>query len=107
MALGASKDAAAASADAVIVPADQIKLISATSNEGGAEAAIDGDKSTVWTVDGPYPQQLIFELPKPYYITAIKYTHADKTNYLTDYSVYVSDDGQNWINTSALGCRKF
>ena len=96
----------AASADAIVVPQDQLHIVSASSNMEGAEAAIDGDKGTAWTVDGPWPQQLVFELPDAYHVTAIKYTHANKTDYLANYSVYLSEDGQNWVNTAAPGTLK-
>jgi parallel beta-helix repeat protein len=32
--------------------------------------------------------------------------HANKTDYLNQYSIYISEDGKNWINTSAPGTLK-
>lgn len=40
-----------------------MQVVSATADEAGAVAAIDGDTGTVWTVNGPYPQQLV-----PFYL---------------------------------------
>jgi hypothetical protein len=78
-------EAYAASADAVIVPQDQIEVVSATSGIEGAEAVLDGDKGTAWTVSGPFPQELVLKLPDNNLVTAIKYTHANKTDYLNQY----------------------
>jgi hypothetical protein len=68
-------EAYAASADAIVVPQDQIEVVSASSNMEGAAAAIDGDKGTAWTVNGPFPQELVLKLPETYLVTAIQYVH--------------------------------
>src|SRR5437016_18825 len=96
----------AASADAVIVPQDQIEVVSASSDMEGAASVLDGDKGTAWTVNGPFPQELVLKLPESYMVTALQYVHANKTDYLNQYSIYISEDGQNWENTSAPGTLK-
>src|SRR5215813_5404684 len=67
-------------------PQDRIKVVSATGGIEGAEAVLDGNKGTAWTVSGSFPQELVLKLPENYLVTAIKYTHANKTDYLNQYS---------------------
>ena len=90
----------------VDIPQNGLRVVYASSNVEGAAAVIDGDTGTKWTVSGPWPQEIVIELPETYLVTDVKYIHGDKVNYLTKYSIFVSEDGQNWINTSAPGTLK-
>jgi hypothetical protein len=88
----------------VTLSGSQLTLVSASVNQAGAQAAIDGDPSTYWDVSGGWPQEIVLELPQNHHLTALLYTHADMgANYLTQYDIYASDDGVNWVNTSAPG----
>jgi hypothetical protein len=91
----------------IVLSGDQLSLVSASVNPEGAQAAIDGDEGTSWKVNGPWPQEIVLELPENHRVTALRYIHGNRTaNYLTQYRIYASADGQTWTNTSAPGTIK-
>jgi hypothetical protein len=91
----------------VTLSGEQLRLVSASVNEAGAAAAIDGNTGTDWEVSGGWPQEIVLELPDLSYVTALRYIHGSRTtHYLTQYRIYASEDGKTWINTSAPGAIK-
>jgi len=94
-------------ASKVVLSGDQLSLVSASVNAEGAGAAIDGNAGTYWTAIGGLPQEIVIELEESHHVTAIRYVHGSRTpNYLTQYRIYASEDGTNWVNTSAPGTIK-
>jgi hypothetical protein len=84
------------------VPENQISVVSASVNPGQAPAVLDGDPSTSWTASNG--ASIVLGLQQDTTISALTYTHGStQNNYLTNYKVSVSEDGQNWSNPVATG----
>jgi hypothetical protein len=75
-----------------------------------AQNAIDDNPNTIWHTSWqptpkPYPHEIQIELPEPIAIKGLKYTpRQDQSNgWISEYQVYVSDDGKIWGKPCAAG----
>jgi hypothetical protein len=75
-----------------------------------AQNAIDDNPNTIWHTSWqptpkPYPHEIQIELPEPIAIRGLKYTpRQDQSNgWISEYQVYVSNDGKNWGKPCAAG----